>query len=137
MTRDLSDYSKTHDEGLVVRIKEGDQAACRHLVEIYRPRMLAVARRYMRCEDDCNDAVQDAFISAFKGLDRFEGQSRLSTWLQRITVNACLMILRRGSYQREISIDAVLPIPTTREKAVSKSQTIDDPAIGIEADEAR
>src|SRR5438105_4154309 len=85
--------SREEEAEFVQRARAGDQQACRTIVERFGPQMLAVTRRFMRCDDDCNDAVQDAFISAFKALDRFEANSRLSTWLHRITVNACLMKL--------------------------------------------
>jgi RNA polymerase sigma-70 factor (ECF subfamily) len=71
--------------------------------------MLAVARRFFRNEDDARDAVQDAFLSAFRALDRFEGACRLSTWLHRIVVNACLMKLRARRRKPEQAIDDLLP----------------------------
>ena len=69
----------------------------------------AVARRFLRSEEDCADAVQDAFLSAIQGISKFEGNSQLGTWLHRIVVNACLMKIRARSRQQEVSIDALLP----------------------------
>ena len=54
-----------------------------------------VAFRMLRSEQDAMDAVEDAFLSAFRAYDSFKGQSRPSTWLYRIVVNACLMMLRK------------------------------------------
>ncbi|MBS0261111.1 MAG: sigma-70 family RNA polymerase sigma factor [Planctomycetes bacterium] len=71
--------------------------------------MLSTARRYLPGEQDCADAVQDAFISAFQALDRFEAQAQLGTWLHRIVVNACLMKLRSRSRKPEVSIETLLP----------------------------
>ncbi len=71
--------------------------------------MLAVARRFLPVEDDARDAVQDAFLSAFRSIDRFQGQSRLSTWLHRIVVNASLMKIRSRSRRPEALIDDLLP----------------------------
>jgi RNA polymerase sigma-70 factor (ECF subfamily) len=51
--------------------------------------MLAVARRFLRSEEDSADAVQDAFFSAFRALDSFKGNSALGTWLHRVVVNTC------------------------------------------------
>jgi RNA polymerase sigma-70 factor (ECF subfamily) len=101
--------SLKEESTLLERVKAGDQGACTRLVTIFGPQMMTVARRFMRCDDDCNDAVQDAFISAFNALARFEGEARLSTWLHRITVNSCLMKLRIDSSRRETSIEALLP----------------------------
>ncbi len=71
--------------------------------------MLAVARRFFRGEQDAADAVQDAFLSAFKAITTFNGDSQLGTWLHRIVVNACLM--RRRSLDRHptVAIDSLLP----------------------------
>ncbi len=71
--------------------------------------MLAVARRMLRHEEEARDAVQEAFVLAFRGLPRFEGQSRLGTWLHRIVVNAALMKLRRRRAHPEESIEPLLP----------------------------
>lgn len=73
------------------------------------PRLLAVARRMLRSEEDARDAVQEAFINAFKSIGGFEGQCRLSTWLHRIAVNACLMRLRSRQRKPEDPIDSLLP----------------------------
>jgi RNA polymerase sigma-70 factor (ECF subfamily) len=72
-------------------------------------RMLAVARRMLRDEDAARDAVQEAFLLAFRGLARFDGRSRLSTWLHRIVVNAALMKLRSRRAHPEESIEPLLP----------------------------
>lgn len=86
-----------------------DAAACEQFVRRYSGRMLATARRLLRNEADAADAVQDAFISAFRNLDRFQGKSQIDTWLHRIVVNACLMKLRSRSRQPEVSIETLLP----------------------------
>lgn len=94
---------------LLARLKAGDDGAFDELVRGAGGRMLAVARRMLGCEDDAQDAVQEAFLSAFKSLDRFDGRSRLTTWLHRITVNACLMKLRSQRRRPERPIDDLLP----------------------------
>ncbi|MEO6435054.1 MAG: sigma-70 family RNA polymerase sigma factor [Tepidisphaeraceae bacterium] len=97
----------TETDELIDRIRGGDQRACEQLVREHGPRMLAVARRFFRNEEDAADAVQDAFASAFGALDRFAGKSQLGTWLHRIVVNACLMRLRREKHEE--SIEPLLP----------------------------
>ena len=71
--------------------------------------MLALAERLLRDRALAEDAVQDAFMDAFRGLDRFEGRSSLRTWLHRITVNACLTKLRQQKRRAEQPIDELLP----------------------------
>ena len=94
---------------LIERLRAGEDAAFEELVRTHGGRMLAVARRFLRGEEDARDAVQDAFLSAFRSVDRFEGQSRLSTWLHRIVVNAALMKLRTRRRKPEKLIDDLLP----------------------------
>jgi RNA polymerase sigma-70 factor (ECF subfamily) len=71
--------------------------------------MFVVARRFLGCNDDSADAVQEAFVSAFQAMSDFEATSTLATWLHRIVVNACLMKLRSRSRRRTVSIDDLLP----------------------------
>ncbi len=98
------------DEGqLLAALKAGDEAAYETLVRTYGGRMLAVARRFLQQEQDAQDAVQDAFISAFKAIDGFEGNSKLSTWLHRIVVNASLMKIRSRTRRPERTIEDLLP----------------------------
>jgi len=97
------------EQALVARLRAGDEAAYEELVRAHGGRLLAVAWRFLRNDDDARDAVQDAFLSAFRALDRFEGGAKLSTWLHRITVNAALMTLRTRRRKPEGSIDELLP----------------------------
>lgn len=90
-------------------LRANDPVAVASLVRSETPRLLAVARRILRQEEDAKDAVQDALISALSSLDRFEGGSQLSTWLHRIVVNAALMKLRSRRARPEESIDEFLP----------------------------
>ncbi|HXK25472.1 MAG TPA: sigma-70 family RNA polymerase sigma factor [Myxococcota bacterium] len=94
---------------LLRRLRAGDAAAFETLVRDNGPRLLSVARRMLRSEDDARDAVQEAFLQAFRGIDRFEGGARLSTWLHRIVVNASLMQLRSRSRKPEQPIEELLP----------------------------
>jgi RNA polymerase sigma-70 factor (ECF subfamily) len=97
------------DAALLERLRAGDEAAYEELVRTHGGRLLAVARRFLRNEEDARDAVQDAFLSAFRSIGRFEGQARLSTWLHRIVVNAALMKLRSRRRKPEQSIEELLP----------------------------
>jgi RNA polymerase sigma-70 factor (ECF subfamily) len=100
---------RSRETNRLARLRAGDEEACDALVREYGGRMLAVARRMLRCEEDANDAVQDAFVSAFASIHRFRGGSSLYTWLHRIVVNACLMRLRSQSRRSEVSLDSLLP----------------------------
>lgn len=94
---------------LVARLRRGDDGAYEELVRRFGGRMLATARRVLNNEEDARDAVQEAFLCAFKALDRFSGESKVSTWLHRIVVNASLMKLRGKRRKPEQSIEDLLP----------------------------
>ncbi len=97
------------EPALVALLKAGDPRAFEQFVTANTPRMLATARRLLGNDEDAADAVQDAFISAFKALATFNSASRLSTWLHRITINAALMRLRRRKARPGVNITDLLP----------------------------
>jgi RNA polymerase sigma-70 factor, ECF subfamily len=101
--------SPTADDELLTRLRANDPAAAETLVRQYGGRMLAVIRRLIRAEQDAHDALQDAFLSAFKAIGQFDGRSKLGTWLHRIAVNAALMKLRSKQRRPEASIESLLP----------------------------
>lgn len=101
--------AEVDERALLEKLRAGDDAAYEWIVRAYSGRMLAVARRFLRSEEDARDAVQEAFLNAFRAIDRFEGGSRISTWLHRIVVNACLMKLRTRRRKPEESIEEMLP----------------------------
>jgi RNA polymerase sigma-70 factor (ECF subfamily) len=105
----VSDAPEAGEARLLSGLRAGDDAAYEELVRSHSGRMLAVARRFLDSEEDARDAVQDAFLSAFRTVDRFEGHARLSTWLHRIVVNAALMKLRTRRRKPEKSIEELLP----------------------------
>lgn len=94
---------------LLAALRAGREDAFEQLVRTHSGRMLSVCRRILRNEEEAKDAVQEAFISAFRGISSFEGTSRLGTWLHRIAVNASLMRLRSRKRRPEESIDDLLP----------------------------
>ncbi|MBE2234798.1 MAG: sigma-70 family RNA polymerase sigma factor [Anaerolinea sp.] len=93
LTIDLNLYA---DEAtLIDALLAGDKHACACMVRQHGGQMYAVALRIMGDPDEAEDVVQDAFISACGKVASFEGRSKLSTWLYRITTNAALMRLRK------------------------------------------
>ncbi len=101
---DLGDES-----ALLADLRSGDQHAFERLVRSTSGRMLAVARRFARTEEDAQDVVQTAYLNAFRALDRFSGDARLSTWLHRIVVNTALMKIRSQKARPEETLDPLLP----------------------------
>jgi RNA polymerase sigma-70 factor (ECF subfamily) len=97
------------DQTLLAGLRAGDQQAFETLVRVYGGRMLAVARRFVRNDEDAQDIVQTAYLNAFRAVARFEGQCLIGTWLHRIVVNTALMTLRSRRRKPEAAIDDFLP----------------------------
>ncbi len=85
------------DEGLLAAHVAGDPHAFSELVYRHRDRLWAVALRTMGDSHEAEDALQDALISAFRRAEQFRGEAKVTTWLHRIVVNACLDRIRRRS----------------------------------------
>jgi RNA polymerase sigma-70 factor (ECF subfamily) len=97
------------ETAFVAALKAGEEWAFELMVRTFGGRLLAVARRFMRNEEDARDVVQSTYLSAFRALDQFEGSAQLSTWLHRIVVNTALMRLRSRRRKPEESIEDLLP----------------------------
>ncbi|MCP4007450.1 MAG: sigma-70 family RNA polymerase sigma factor [bacterium] len=100
---------RTGESEFLRQLQAGDGAAFETLVRTHGGRMFAVAQRLLRNDADAQDALQDAFLSAFRSIDRFKGDSRLSTWLHRIVVNTALMRIRSRKRRPETSIEELMP----------------------------
>jgi len=97
------------DSALIDGLRRGDDDAFELMVRKFGGRMLATARRLLGSEDDACDALQEAFLCAFKSSAQFRGDSALSTWLHRIVINSSLMQLRYRRRRPEEPIDELLP----------------------------
>ena len=86
----------------------GRQEEIRQLTNViasHRPSLTRIALRVVGNAADAEDAVQDAFLSAYTHLDQFKGQAQMSTWLTRIVINAARMKLRRRPRQVHLPLD--------------------------------
>lgn len=102
--RDVTAPART-DGDLVAAHLRGDPHAFGELVRRHRERLWLVALRTLRDPDEAADALQEAFLSAFRGAGSFRSEAAVSTWLHRIVVNACLDRIRRRS------VRATVPLP--------------------------
>jgi RNA polymerase sigma-70 factor (ECF subfamily) len=83
------------DTQLAGRIARRDQSAFELLMRRHNPALFRVARAILRDDAEAEDALQDAYLDAYRHIDDFRGSSKLGTWLTRIVVNHALMRLRR------------------------------------------
>ena len=84
----------------IAQAKQGDADAFSHLVTAYETSVYRLALRMCGNVHDAEEAAQEAFVSAWKGLPSFRGESKFSSWLYQLTTNACLDLLRREKRHR-------------------------------------
>jgi RNA polymerase sigma-70 factor, ECF subfamily len=84
------------DSALATRIARGDHAVFEALMRRHNGRLFRVARAILKDDADAEDALQDAYLEAFRHIAAFQGGSTLLTWLTRIVINRALMSLRSG-----------------------------------------
>ena len=95
MTGAGSDADDDRDRALLAAHVDGDPDAFGALVQLHRDRLWAVALRTLADREEAADALQDALLSAYRSAATFRGDARVTTWLHRIVVNACLDRVRR------------------------------------------
>lgn len=81
--------SQPDDKALVKRCQQGDATAFDALVERYQRRVIGLCLRHLRSYEEACDLAQEVFVQAFQHLGDFQGKSSFSTWLYRISLNAC------------------------------------------------
>jgi RNA polymerase sigma-70 factor (ECF subfamily) len=82
-------------DSTVAKAQRGNHAAFRRIVRHYDDRLRALAFRMLEDRDAMDDAMQEAYVKAFRSLNSFKARSSLGTWLYRITYNSCVDELRR------------------------------------------
>ena len=92
-------------EALVDAARRGDPRAFDALVKRYRHRIFALALHMTGSPSDADDITQDAFVRAFRNIDRFEGRSEFFTWLYRIALNRALNVRRDNKRRRTTDLD--------------------------------
>jgi RNA polymerase sigma-70 factor (ECF subfamily) len=93
----LASYDGLPDLELVGRVRSGDARAMDALMRRHNRLLYRTARAILRNDAEAEDAVQEAYIRAYRYLDTFRGDSKLSTWLVRIAANQALMRRRRNA----------------------------------------
>lgn len=104
----VADIAIATEAELLEGLRRGDPAAYRQLVELNSANVYSVALKILGDEQEAEDVLQETFLSAFEAIDRFEGRSKLSTWLYRIGYNASLMRLRKREQITTFSLDQPL-----------------------------
>jgi RNA polymerase sigma-70 factor (ECF subfamily) len=109
------------DEALVERVRAGDLAALEVLMRRHNRLLYRTARAILRDDAEAEDAVQEAYLHAYRALGTFRGDAKFSTWLVRIAANEALMRRRRTRCEAE-----VVPMDATIEMAAQAQETQGD-----------
>jgi RNA polymerase sigma-70 factor, ECF subfamily len=102
------------DAAVLERAKRGDQEAFAAVIKHYDPGLRALAYRLLGDADRMDDALQEAYVKAFRSLSSFRGESRLGTWLYRIVYNACLDELGRARHVVQLPLEEAAEPPDGR-----------------------
>jgi len=119
---------------IISRIRSGDTDAFRVLVRQYKEMVFGLALKMTRQREDAEEIAQDTFLKAFKGIQRFKGQSKFSTWLYQIGYFTAINHLRKKKLQ-VIEIDDI-PVADESESVLEKLNNDDqkimiDKALGL------
>ena len=101
----MGEVAFADEAGLVEGLRAGDPAAYRAFVDANSANIYNLALKLLGDEHEAEDVLQETFLSAFRAIDRFEGRSKLSTWLYRIAYNASLMHVRKRERMTTFSLD--------------------------------
>ena len=113
-------------EKIIARARRGDADAFEQLVVAYREQVFRLALRMCGSEADADEVAQEAFLSAWKALPNFRGESQFSTWLYQLTTHAAIDLMRRE--KRQIAADDITevsaadPAPSPQQQA-ERSET--------------
>lgn len=113
-------------EKIIARARRGDADAFEQLVVAYRDQVFRLALRMCGSEADADEVAQEAFLSAWKALPNFRGESQFSTWLYQLTTHAAIDLMRRE--KRQIAADDITevsaadPAPSPQQQAEQSEQ---------------
>jgi RNA polymerase sigma-70 factor (ECF subfamily) len=120
------------EDALLAQCRQGDPQAFARLVARHESMVFGLATRLLGDPEEARDTAQEVFLQVYRALDRFEGRSRLKTWIYRITVNQCRnrrRFWRRRAWQRSCSLDAM---SASDEARVLSERESDGPFAGVE-----
>ena len=130
-------HVNTADSELLKHLRAGEERAYETLVRSLGPKVLVTARRYLRSEADVADCFQNTFLAVFENIDKFEQRSSLAAWVRGITINQCLMTIRKQERRQEQSIEHLLPDFDSDGKRIESVDSAQSSVIGQVIDTTR
>ena len=125
-----------YEERLVERLKQRDEAAFNELIRLYEGRIFRLVFRMLGDRAEAEDLAQEVFITVFKSIDGFRGDSKLSTWLYRVATNHCknrIKYLQRRARGKKKEFDELSEHDALESATMSSSSTIARPDQMLEA----
>jgi RNA polymerase sigma-70 factor (ECF subfamily) len=123
------------DAALIRRVLAGDERAFEQVMRRYNQRLFRLARATLRDDGEAEDALQEAYVAAFRGLSRFRGDSSLGTWLSRLVLNECLGRKRRAARREQIA--PAVPMAEAGEIETMAADDVDAPDMLAARDQVR
>lgn len=90
---------------LLRRCRSNDPEACTEFFSRYNRRIFNAAYRILGEEASAEDALQETLLNVYRGISSFRGDSKVSTWISRITINVCLGMLRKGKNRQHVDLE--------------------------------
>lgn len=118
------------DAALAARIARGDLGAFEELMRRYNRRLFRLARATLRNDADAEDALQDAYLLAYRRIGQFRGEAALGTWLCRLVLNECLGRLRRSARRNNVVPIVAAPADKDLDTMVAPSAETPERAAG-------
>lgn len=115
---------KKTDLELIKEFRRGNQESFEELIQRYATKAYSLATRFVHSREDAEEVLQDVFVTVYRKIGGFKGQSSFSSWLYRVTVNSALMKLRKRKQSRAVSIEDVMP--QVRDFIISKSAELNE-----------
>jgi len=109
-------------ENIIARARRGDADAFEQLVVAYRDQVFRLALRMCGSEADADEVAQEAFLSAWKALPNFRGESQFSTWLYQLTTHAAIDLMRQIAADDITEVSAADPAPSPQQQAEQSEQ---------------
>ncbi|NMC61881.1 MAG: sigma-70 family RNA polymerase sigma factor [SAR324 cluster bacterium] len=100
---------KKSDLELISGCKRGESESFEEIISRYSQKAYHLAFRLTRNPDDAEEVLQDVFVTVFRKIEGFKGESSFSSWLYRVTVNSALMKLRKKRQEQSVLLEDALP----------------------------
>lgn len=125
------------DLPLIEAARRGDRDAWAALYQRHLPRIMGTCMQMTRDREMAADLAQDTFVKIIRGIDKFDGRARFTTWITTIAMNVCRSKFRSEKLRRHASLDA--PSRTRDDKTLPEPAQLSEPdgVSGVEANEDR